>query len=947
MASFYYPRGPFGPICDTILPDDDGDRVRRLDDDDDDGDDGRGRIIDGGPRPAPVGVAPWPQPITRCKTRVLENGETEYYDCFTEFDFQYDDGGYNGDDCIKDVNGECFNWVQESTDEFGLDDDFFVPEICPISCLPYDPDINIRPVEFAVRKSNGQIVFKKKYACEKSTPLTYGVNAVIGQVSSSISAKFSDDGRSIEVTGSGTGTADLRLEWDDNPNDAGTAVGSITVGGATFTQSGGEGSEENRINISGPSTIPLSFSGLNSANDVIDVTNSNTELHLLDGDGDDINAKFILRGASGGGVSDVSLWNSEADKYAVWTNPAQCTLPCLTQEVTYRIFFNESNTYYFEFGADDTGDLYFNDEVTPFASAGTPSMLNDSFPNAGAPTRVAKNITAGIHLLTAKVTNSPQAIQSAVVGYVSSNNTLVSSSGSIGTISLGAGTAIRNELDGFSDTSGQFNGTLNEVGGFNVPSDSPTQQYLSFGTLELTGTPVSTRTASITMDLSGATSVTFTIIAGSDFNGGERPNDVGDTMEINFGNGWNTLAPSKQSAGVSFDEYDRTYGNWYTFTVNIPSSMTVPNATIQLRSGGDVPEIGGTYNGLSSSAFAAAYANCADVFGLYKVSIVSSTPGECEAVCGNVTANYDSWNWSKNPGGWYIKCCKGSPCISGESLPWVKSGPDPGGAWSDFMNAYAVWQSENEGFEGVEKTLIYDIYIEKNATLNLEYAADNFMKIYWDGNLVAEQTDRQGYTSSATTTFAGVIGNHKLTMKVTNEVNSDNDNSWSNNPAGGAWALSYQDDVSASFDSSGNLEVEGSGQVSIGLSLEWDDNPNDSGTALDTYAIGGAFLTQTAGVEKGTATATLTVNGGQTYNANITGNGDGFERKRNDTELHFFDGDGDDTNAKLSIVNVVGGIIRTSADLDQVSDGNLYWHTRMATGYAYNTNQNCSLVYTP
>lgn len=963
MASFYYPRGPFGPVCDTILPDDDADRVVRLDDDDDDG--GRGRPIDGGPRPAPVGVEPWPQPVVRCKTRTLDDGTIEYYDCFTDFDAEFDDGGFNGVDCIKDINGECFDWKTVSTGTFGLSDDFFVPLLCPISCVPYDTDINIKPVEFLSRNNQNEVVVQQKYACEKSSPVTYGVNAIVGTVAN----------------------------------------------------------------------------------------------------------------LSGGGTSTVSLWNDEADKYAVWTNPAQCTLPCIPQEVTYRIFFKATDTYYFEFGADDTGELYFDSETVPFATATTPAMLNDSWPQAGDPTIVAKEITAGIHLLTARVTNAPAASQNELIGYVSSDNTL----GDIGTISPGPGTAIRDKLDGFADTSGQG---LNEVGGFDVPSDSPTGQYLSFGTINPTTTPVSTRTASITMDLTEAVYITFTIIAGSDNNGGERPNDVSDTMEIDIGNGWIELAPSKQSADMSFDEYDRTYGNWYKFTVAIPENLRLPNATIQLRSGGDVPEIGGSYNGLSSSAFAAAYANCADVFGLYKVGIVTQTPGNCNTSCDTTTyeviplyryynptsswsfagdhfsdskapadsgyylegqqgflyvnkapgtravvdnndldfssatgvpysgiigyayfseddipfgvnttpmyamsngsdtmwstdpssenpngghtllqqdpifympngelttlagvADYDSWNWSKNPGGWYIKCCKGSPCVKSESLSWVRSGPvDP---WSDLMNNYAVWPNTTQAFAGQVQSLSYSIFIEKDATLNLEYSGDNTIDIYWDGTLVAQQTNVNGYTSSATTTITTTKGDHTLKMDVWNEPNSAGDDSWSNNPAGGAWVLSYQDNVSVTFDSGGGLVVTGTGTAEIGLSLEWDDNPNTYGTALGTYSVGGVSLTQTPGVERGAVTASLSVTAGQSYPASIANNTGGFKRQRGNTELCFKDGHGDDCNAILKITNVAGGIIRTSADLTQNADNNLYWHTRMATGYTYTLNQNCNTVYTP
>lgn len=1075
---FYYPRGPFGPICDTILPDDGGDRVQRLDDDDD----GDKLIpIDGGPRPQPVVPEPWPQPIVKCKTRTLDDGTIEYYDCETQYDKDTDDGEYDGETCIKDTNGECYDWIADSTDEFGLDDDFFVPEVGPISCNPFDSDINIRPLKFTSRDSNNAIILQDKYACEKSSPVTYPVNAIIGQTTGSMDARFSDDGRSIVVDGESTGNIELTLNWDDNPNTNGTALGTIEVGGVSFTQAAGveTGTVTASIDVTGGQLLPLTFTNLNPANNVIKVQNGGRELCLKDGDNDDCNATFTIGRVDGGSARNVSLWSDEADKYAAWTNPAQCTLPCIPQNVTYRVYFPTSDTYYFEFGADDTGSLFLDSESTPFATAGTPSMLNRSFANAGPPTVVAKDISAGIHLLTVNVTNSAAGVTNEEVSYVSSAGTLVIGNQTVGTVSAGPGTAIRTELDGFPDTSGN---NRNEVGGFDVPSDSPTRQYLSFGTIQPTTTTTSLRTASITMDLRDTNAVKFDIIAGDDNNGGERPNDVADVLEVNMGNGWIVLAPSKQYANMSFDQYDRTYGNWFTFELTVPVASRVDNFTIQFRSAGDFPEIGGTYNGLAGSAFAAAYADCADVFGLYRVTRLYQTSGTCgEIDCSGLTganaymrfvrdveikrtdgsssfadlgyenptdqavyyypivraiaaeyisgrfgrttgeftnrgrapdvggmntyvvlyltsggqlndnpvnstvfdtvkaaiadgyinlgeadladiqsieypecesAGYgiDSYDWSKNPGGWYIKVCRGAPCRGAQSLPWIRSGPHV--AWGDLMNSYAVWPVANDSLAGVDQTLVYNIFVEKDATLQLDYAADNVMDIVWDNTVVVNQHAGFITADEGSTTFATTKGEHTLTMKVTNTPKPSGDDSWSGNPAGGAWVLSYQDSATATFDANGALVVTGTGSITISLSLEWDDNPNTYGTALGTYAVFGdggsvASLTQTPGVESGAASAEVNVTGGQTYTPTISGNSNGFTRRNGNTELCFKDGHGDDCNARIRIVNVAGGVIRKSTDLTQTPDSNLYWHTRMGTGYGYSLNRNCNAFYTP
>ena len=1077
---FYYPRGPFGPICDTILPDDGGDRVKRLDDDSD-GD--KRVIVDGGPRPQPKVLDPWPTPLVRCKTRTLEDGTIEYYDCEVEYDIPIDNGGYDGGNCIKDENGECYDWVEDSQGNWGLDDDFFIPEIGPITCAPYATDINIRPVEFLSREGDN-VIKVKKYACEKSDPVTYPVNAVIGQTAATVDARFSDNGRFIDVGGDATGTLTLTLEWDDNPNDAGTALGSIEVGGVTFTQTSGvqEGSQSASINITGGQTYPLTFTNLNSANNTIKVANGGKELRLKDGDSDDTNAKFIIGAADGGGVKNISLWSPQADKYGVWVNPAECTLPCIPQTVTYKVFFKVSDTYYFEFGADDTGSLFLDDESTPFATSSTPAMLNRSFSNAGPPTVIEKEVSAGVHLLTVECTNGSLAIQNTEVSYVKSDGTLVIGEQTVGTVSAGPGTGIRTELDGFANESST--NFLNEVGGFSVPSDSPTRQYLSFGNIQPTTTTTTLRTASITMDLTDTNALRFDIIAGDDNNGGERPNDVADVLEVNLGNGWIVLAPSKQYANMSFVQYDNTYGNWFTFEVTVPKNSRTSNFTIQFRSAGDFPEIGGTYNGLAGNAFSSAYGDCADVFGLYKVTRLFQTAGGCgEIDCSGLTGanaylrffrdveinrvdgstafadlgyenpldtsvyyypivravaleytsgrfgrstgeftnrgrapdvggvntyvnlyinsggllndnpvnptlfetvksaiaygylnlgegdaadiesiNYpdcdtagygiDSYDWSKNPGGWYVKICRGSPCRGEQSLPWIRSGPHV--AWGDLMNNYAVWPVANDSMAGVEKSLVYNIFIEKDATLNLDYAADNVMDIIWDNTVIVNQ--HSGFTSAseANTTFATTKGEHTLTMKVFNTPSANGDDSWSGNPAGGAWVLSYPDSVGVKFAANGDLVVSGSGNATVGLSLEWDDNPDTFSQALGTYSISGengtfATLTQTNGVEKGNATASIDVVGGNTYTASIVG-GSGqadFKRKRNDTELCFKDLHGDDCNAKLSISNVAGGVIRKSTDLSQTPDSNLYWHTRMGTGYGYTISNNCNAFYTP
>lgn len=79
----------------------------------------------------------------------------------------------------------------------------------------------------------------------------FDINASFKIVSSSpgLSAKFSDDGTKLIVKGQNKGDVTLEFEWNDNPKTSGLAVGSITIGDKTWTQSGEKGKSTKTINI--------------------------------------------------------------------------------------------------------------------------------------------------------------------------------------------------------------------------------------------------------------------------------------------------------------------------------------------------------------------------------------------------------------------------------------------------------------------------------------------------------------------------------------------------------------------------------------------------------------------------------------------------------------------------------------------------------------------------
>ena len=70
------------------------------------------------------------------------------------------------------------------------------------------------------------------------------VKFTITSTSPGVSAKFSDDGRKLLTKGKGNVT--IRLKYDDNPNYAGEAVRSITIGGVTWRKERKHKGEETR-----------------------------------------------------------------------------------------------------------------------------------------------------------------------------------------------------------------------------------------------------------------------------------------------------------------------------------------------------------------------------------------------------------------------------------------------------------------------------------------------------------------------------------------------------------------------------------------------------------------------------------------------------------------------------------------------------------------------------
>ncbi len=302
----------------------------------------------------------------------------------------------------------------------------------------------------------------------------------------------------------------------------------------------------------------------------------------------------------------------------------------------------------------------------------------------------------------------------------------------------------------------------------------------------------------------------------------------------------------------------------------------------------------------------------------------------------------DPYSWDVNPGGYYIKICRGSVCAaSTTNVTWVPSSPHMD--WSDFMNTYAVFSSNQNTYAGVTQTATWNVVLPVAGNYELEVQGDNTVVISWDGTT---QGTVGSFQTSTTYTFTGATaGNHIITAAVDNATGF-NDHRWGNNPAGVAWVLrqtsgeasmtitfdsngniltsgngegnvqldltwdedittyNYTSNVQAYFDGQGNLVCTGSGFAELTLNFAWADNPGTASTALGTYSVAGASFTQNTSVYSGSDSATVTVYAGETYECNIVDSTGGFTIRNGGAQICFKDFDGDDCNATVTIGNI-------------------------------------------
>ena len=388
---FYYPEGYFGPVCDSPVTDEEiRDRSRPAIKEPED----PVVTVMNGTTDEPYGpiksfMDPTPPIFFKKNCKVRPDGS--WYDCvdiLLEGELEVDTG---------------------PTPIPGLTETFFVPNPGLETCTRSDPDINIKPRKFY--DSSGTAV--TKYARQKSTPPTYAVYSEVVTVeeqSNTITAAFSSDGQNLVFSGSGEANILLKLEWNDRPSSYGVAVDTVTVNGKTFTRGDGAGGGSqtgSQIDgfATGPATYAISYTNLHAANNPIVVQNGGQNLCLKDGHGSDCNVTFSIHQIqSQTTVSNTAgYWSEEGNKYAVWVNPMECTLPLQEQTVTYKVQIPATDTYGFSFGCDDNATLFVDAEQTAFLTAQGGIFAGGTY---NTPYTGTKSLTAGEHTLTVNCTNS-------------------------------------------------------------------------------------------------------------------------------------------------------------------------------------------------------------------------------------------------------------------------------------------------------------------------------------------------------------------------------------------------------------------------------------------------------------------------------------------------------------------------------------------------------------
>lgn len=925
--SKFYPYGVFGPVCD-IQPADDflRERPRRVEEDDDDD---REQTINPTPVFPDIFDPPLPYIIgRRCKKRELEDGTIEYYDCIDEYAYDYP------------PDKDLIDRIQERIDLIDLDADLFVPEVTPITCSNFDPDINILPQPFLL--PDGTPV--TKYYYNNSSPPTFPVSAVqnITFAESSLDFTFDASGNLV-ASGTGTSNITLRLDWDDNPNTYGQALGSITIGGVTWTQTlnDEEGSDTKTLSNVSAGTLSATITG-GTGYGGFTRQNGNKELCFKDLDGNDCNARFsIVQVGSTLQAQNESAWSDEANAYSVWVNPAICTLPLQTQTITYYIDIPSTGQYAFRFASDDRMTVTLND---------TDVILNDQpggifrYGNLSTPYTATRNFTAGSTLkMVVNVFNSaasPDNIDANGNPFGKAFRWEDNPGGYFVKICRGnqcfqatnvdwvpsgphpAWNDLMNTYSVYPSSDQVLTGTTHSTSwNINVPF---TGDYLleyavdNIGTLSLNGTNIASFTG-----FASSQSQTITLAEGSHVLGGTCEN-------VDNGRGW-----ENNPGGLA---WKLTY----------PQSQA--NLTASFRENGNL-EVNGTGSGELTLNFAwdednqsqTTTSNINAQFNNGTGLVVGGTGS------GTVTLRFE-WDDNPNTHGQAL----GTWSIGG--VGFVQTNNEEGSETKTLNNAqvgtyttvivgntggYSRQNNNKElhfrdgGGSDTNATLKIesgDAYFNSSGNLVVSTAGNIRFRFFWDDN---PNTNGKAVDH----VVVGVDGNNFFTQSL--GVEEGNRELTLNVEAGKTYAatLTHQ---------TGGYRIEGNATrvcfrdkdgSDCNATLRIKNITNDStttalnaDTALGSVSILGQTFTQTS-AESGTQSATITVKGGRAYPVTILRNPNGFVRQNNNQQLGFRDSGGVKATLTIGSITTQEILVAHSRERNYDGDGNLFWHTRIGSGY--------------
>ena len=666
----------------------------------------------------------------------------------------------------------------------------------------------------------------------------------------------------MRVTGTEnfTGQVGLQLEWDDNPNTNGSALGTVVINGQTFTQRGSKGTQDSQIEVTTNTDYPLTIdggAGEGGSNNNQDVSYPIT----IAANGDKGRGDFaVVKSVSNDTIkfTDASFQMDTDSELKIKSTSSGVSAEFNgSDEDDLELVVTGNGTVTLEFEWDD-------DTNTNGKSVGELYIDGQTIDQSG---------DEGDETITINVGSS------------GSGGTGISGSG-LGGYEVSGNSICFYDLDGTD-----CNATLRITG--QTPAESEpgpgawnddADKYAVWVNPEVCTLPTLQQTVTYFIDIPATDN--YTITGGAD-----------DEFQVYLND--STTPVIGGPAGIFEPSHEIHHTGKYT----PPYSATVPLTKGTLK------------------------------------MVVTCTNGSTENdEDGNPTGS--AFKWYYNPGGWYIKICRGNKCIESTSIDWVHSGPNGEGQWGEFMDKYAVYPSNSDVLLNTDHSATYNILIPAAGDYILQWGMDDVGTISLDGTQIISS----GYEpNSQTYTISNLsAGPHTIGVTIRNNGPSGD---WIANPGGIAWTLvpaesdsslswtisgqsseagyrirnngqriQWDDDATNSFDVNATMDigkvtqlmgsnvsvsfrddgtglnVTGSGEADVRLDFEWDDKPSISGLAVGSLSIGGQTFTQ-SGTE-GSTSKTITVK--------------------------------------------AGDVVASSLDLqEQTTEGNLIWHTRKATGYKY------------